>query len=91
MDNVRRPRGAPGGQGERDDEERQQQDAPRRCPEVLDDPVAVGDPEVAEVGRRDDVDLDPRVSQMGDASATKLPAGSPGVRGYDVVRTQTRT
>ncbi len=40
-------------------EERQREHEPRPAAEVADDPVPVGDPEVAEVRRRDDLDVDP--------------------------------
>ena len=40
-------------------EERQREHEPRPAAEVADDPVPVGDPKVAEVSGRDDLDVDP--------------------------------
>jgi hypothetical protein len=59
MDDVRVTARPPRGAREGEEEERQQRRLPRRAPQVVDDPVAVGDPEVAEARRRDDAHLEP--------------------------------
>ena len=53
--------------------------------QVLDDPGAEGDPEVREVGGRDDVDLDARAArsvldELGDEGARRRRRGSAGRR-----------
>ena len=74
-----------------EEEERQGEELPRRRAEVVHDPVAVGDPVVAEVGGRDDAHLEPGARRASTPSRTKVPATSSASRGYDVVRTVTLT
>ena len=57
---------APCREREREEKQRQKQDLPRPCPEVVRDPVPVGDPEVPERRGRDDVDVDTGLAQMDD-------------------------
>ena len=59
VDEVGVARGAARCAHEPGQEERQREHEPRPAAEVADDPVPVGDPEVAEVRRRDDLDVDP--------------------------------
>ena len=80
----RRPR-------ERGQEERHRGDEPGPRAQVLHDPAAEGDAEVAEVGRRDDRTSTPASRSRATASATNTPATSSAERGYDVVRTRTFT
>ncbi len=63
MHDVGAARRPPRGARVCDEERRQREREPRPRPEVLDDPVAERDPEVPEVRRRDDVDLDARGSE----------------------------
>ncbi len=51
-----------GGPGVRREECRNERDLPRRSPQVLSDPTAVGDTEVLEGRRGHDVDLDPELA-----------------------------
>ena len=59
MHYVGLPGRAPRRLREREKKQRQQNDSPRLGAEVVGDPVAVRDPEVAEGRRRDDNDLEP--------------------------------
>jgi hypothetical protein len=56
--------GPPRGPGEREQEERDEEYAPRLPPQVPGDPVPVREPEVPERGGRDDRDLDARRAQV---------------------------
>ena len=58
---------------EPEEEERQGEELPRRGAEVVHDPVAVGDPVVAEVGGRDDAHLEPGGTKGLDAVAHEGP------------------
>ena len=76
MGDVGVARGAPRSGRERDEERRQQEGQPRSRAQVLDDAAAVGDPEVAERRRRDDVDLVSRGAKvldgLGDEAARDI-------------------
>ena len=60
VDEVGSARGSPRRKREGGEEERQRKRLPRCGSEVVEDPVAVRDPEVAEVAGRDDANLDAR-------------------------------
>jgi hypothetical protein len=62
-----------GGAREGGEEERQREREPRPAAQVADHTVPVGDPEVAETGRRDDLDLHSRRTRVLDRVADEVP------------------
>ena len=64
VDEIRAARAAPRRPGEREQEERDEREPPRRALQVPDDPVAVRKPVVPEGRRRHDRDLEPGRAQV---------------------------